>query len=387
MKKVLILLLVLFIGSSTMVFAAGQAETGEVIRVGFYGPLSGPMSLSGIASRQGAELAVKQLNAAGGILGKQLVLIPYDDKSSPEQAVKAVTRMIESDKVHVIVGSLHSGNILAQGPVTEKAKIPQIGIGTSPGWLQQGFTYLFRCLPNTHIINVEIARTIERLGLKKIGALGRSDEYGKTGVEDVRSQLAERNIPLSAEWFQPGDTDFTGQLTKLVNSGIDGLIAYGVDADQGPIMKQARRLGFTGMVFGPESMNVPSVKEIAGADADGAIYGSAYVIPPTIEESINQMHKDFFQSFVAEFGKMPDSQVALRCYDAVNLLAEAIKQAGSLEGPAIREKLDTMHGVEGLAGTFDFRGNKGEGILYSRMFAIKDGKDILLDDYLKMLGK
>ena len=152
-------------------------------------------------------------------------------------------------------------------------------------------------------------------------------------------------------------------------------------------MKQARRLGFTGMVFGPESMNVPSVKEIAGRDADGAIYGSAYVIPPTIEQSINQMHKDFFSAFVAEFGKMPDSQVAMRCYDAVNLLGEAIKRAGSLDGTAIRDQLDSMHGVEGLAGTFDFRGNNGEGILYSRMFAIKDGKDILLDDYLKSLGK
>jgi branched-chain amino acid transport system substrate-binding protein len=387
MKKVLILLLILVIGFGSVVFAAAQAEKEDVIKVGFYGPLSGPMSLSGIASRQGTELAIKQLNDAGGVLGKKLVLFPYDDKSSPEQAVKAVTRMIESDKVHVIVGSLHSGNTLAQGPVGEKAKIPQIAIGTSPTWLEQGFKYHFRCLPNTHIINVEIARTIDKLGLKKIGGLGRSDEYGKTGIEDVRDQLSAKNIPMTAEWFQPGDTDFTGQLTKLINSGIDGLIAYGVDVDQGPIMKQARRLGFTGLVFGPESMNVPSVKEVAGKDADGAIYGSAYVIPDTIEESINQMHKDFFTAFVAEFGAMPESQVAMRCYDAVNLLAEAIRRAGSLDGTAIRDQLDNLYGVEGLAGTFDFRGNHGEGILYSRMFAIKDGKDILLEDYLASLGK
>jgi len=387
MKKLVILTASLLLFLNFAVFAGGdREESGEdAIKVGFYGPISGPMSLSGIASRQGAELAIKQLNEAGGVLGKQLVLVPYDDKSSPEQAVKVVTRMIESDNVDVIVGSLHSGNILAQGPVNEKAQVPEVGIGTSPVWLQKGYTYLFRPLPNTHIINVQIARTIDQLGFKKVGGLGRSDEYGKSGIEDVTAECAAKGIEVVSEWFQPGDTDFTGQITKLINSDVEAIISYGVDADQGPILKQIRRLGFTGLVFGPESLNVPSVKEVAGADADGAVYGSAYVIPKTPDEAINQMHKDFFQAFLDEFGQMPDSQCALRTYDAVNLLALAIKTAGTVEGPAVRDALANIHGVEGLAGTFDFRGNNGEGILEARMFAIKDGKDILLEDYLKSM--
>jgi branched-chain amino acid transport system substrate-binding protein len=243
---------------------AALPVAAQDINIGFYGPLTGPMSLSGIASKQGADLAIKKINAQGGVIGRKLVLVPYDDKSSPEEAVKGVTRMISSDKVQFIVGSLHSGNILASAPVVEKAKIPEIGIGTSPGWLQKGYTYLFRPLANTNLINVQIAKTISDLKYKKVGALGRADEYGKTGVDDVKKQLDQYGIPLVAEWFNPGDSDFTGQLTKLINAKIDVLVALGVDADQGPIVKQARLNGFDGLIVGPESLSVPSVKEVAG---------------------------------------------------------------------------------------------------------------------------
>jgi len=366
-----------------LALVAIPAAAQKSIKIGFYGPLTGPMSLSGIASRQGADLAIKQINAKGGVNGQKLVLVPYDDKSSPEEAVKVVTRMINADKVNCIVGSLHSGNILASAPVAERAKVPEIGIGTSPGWLQKGYTYLFRPLANTNLINVQIAKTINDLKYKKVGALGRSDEYGKTGVEDVKKQLEKYGVEIVAEWFNPGDTDFTGQLTKLLNSNIEALIAFGVDADQGPIVKQARLSGFDGFVFGPESLSVPSVKDVAGKDSNGAVFGSSYVIPAKPELAMNKMHEDFFKSFVAEFGKMPDSQTALRAYDSVYLFAEAFKRAKSVKGPAVRDVIANLYGYEGLAGTFDFRGGNGEGIREARMFIIQDGRDILLADYLK----
>jgi branched-chain amino acid transport system substrate-binding protein len=194
-------------------------------------------------------------------------------------------------------------------------------------------------------------------------------------------------IEFTVDWFQPGDTDFTGQLSKLVNSGIDALVAFGVDSDQGPIVKQARRAGFTGLIFGPESLSVPSVLEVAGRDADGCVFGTAYIVPEKPEDAINKIEQDFFTAFVEEFGKMPDSQVALRTYDAVNLLALAIEKAKTLDGPAVRDALADIHGVEGLAGEFDFRGGNGEGIHEARMFAISGGKYILLEEYLKQKKK
>ena len=144
-----------------------------------------------------------------------------------------------------------------------------------------------------------------------------------------------------------------------------------------------RRSGSSSMT----SLSVPSVKDVAGKDADGAVFGSSYVIPVKPEDAINPMHQAFFKAFVAEFGKMPDSQTALRTYDAVKLFAEAFTRAKSTDGTAVRDQLANLSGFEGLAGTFDFRGTKGEGIREARMFAIKNGKDILLTEYLKSTKK
>jgi branched-chain amino acid transport system substrate-binding protein len=99
------------------------------------------------------------------------------------------------------------------------------------------------------------------------------------------------------------------------------------------------------------------------------------------------MHQAFFKAFVAEFGKMPTSQTALRAYDSAALFVEAFKRAKSANGSAVRDQLANLSGFEGLAGTFDFRNGNGEGIREARMFAIKNGKDILLVDYLKTMGK
>jgi branched-chain amino acid transport system substrate-binding protein len=389
MKKNVVAAVCLSILFCVSLFAGGggESQNQDMIRIGYYGPLSGPMSVAGTETQQAIEMCIRQINEKGGILGKQLVCISYDDKSSPEQAVKVVTRLIDSDKVHAIIGSLHSGNILASAPVVEKAKIPEVGTGTSPGWLEKGYTYLFRSLANSNVEGEQEVETIVSLGYKRVGALGRSDEFGKIGVEDFKKQLEKRDVQVLEEWFNPGDTDFTGQLTKLINSGIDALIAYGIGSDQGPIVKQARQNGFTGLVFGPSSLGEVYVKDVAGKDADGVIFGAHYVVPKKPEDAINKIQADFFKAFLADYKKLPESLCGLRAYDAMLLIAEAIKRANSLDGTAIRDQLASLHDFEGLAGTFDFRGKNGEGKTDTRMFAIKDGKDLLLEDYLRTVKK
>ena len=144
MKKVLVLLLIAIftVGLFGCQQTSEVSETGgngdDVIKIGLFQPLTGPSSLMGTAGYNSAKLAVEEINEAGGILGKKVELIPYDDKSSPEEAVKAVTRMIEVDEVDAIIGSLHSGNIQAAGDILEEAQIPLMGTGTSPQWLEQG---------------------------------------------------------------------------------------------------------------------------------------------------------------------------------------------------------------------------------------------------------
>jgi len=140
-----------------------QEETSasaDVIRLGMYMPLTGNSSTLGNGSYEAAQLAVKRINDAGGLLGKQVELICYDDQSSTEQAVKNVTRLIQEDQVQGLIGSLHSGNIKATGDIVEQAAIPEIGTGIAVDWLQQGWTYLFRSLANTNCICITIPNMV-----------------------------------------------------------------------------------------------------------------------------------------------------------------------------------------------------------------------------------
>jgi branched-chain amino acid transport system substrate-binding protein len=119
-----------------LAFAASAASAQKAdINIGLYGPLTGP----GESLKRGAQIAVDQINAHDGLLGRRVHLVEYDDRSSPEQALRAVTKLVQVDKVDAIIGSIHSGNILVAGPVVEAAKIPLVGAGTSPTWLQKGY--------------------------------------------------------------------------------------------------------------------------------------------------------------------------------------------------------------------------------------------------------
>jgi len=338
----------------------------------------------GIASRDGAELAVEQINENGGILGKRIELISYDDQSLPEQAVKVVTRLIEVDEVHTIVGSLHSGNVLATGPICEEAQIPQVGVGTSPVWLEQGWTYLFRPLPNTSVAGSTIVKAATTLELSKMVIFHSQDEYGKVGMENMVDMAEANDIEvLGIESFKPGDVDFTGQFVKLISLEPDVFYIIGVGNELGPIMKQLREKGYEGYTIGDNAFSSPDIKEIAGTAADKIIFAAPYIIPAVIEDESTPKIKQFLIDYMERYQKMVETDCAFRTYDAVYIFEEAIGNAGSLEGPAIRDAIENITDLEGLAGTLNFKGNNGEGIKEMRTFIILDGKDVLLEEYLK----
>lgn len=382
-RKAIVLFLVLMVSVSG-VWAGGEQEADNVVRIGWYGPLTGPSSLIGNASQNGLRLAADEINKSGGINGMMIELKEYDDKSSPEQAVKAVTKMVDVDNVHCIVGSLHSGNILAAAPISEKALVPQIGCGTSPKWLEQGHKYLFRALPNNTWANKGLVATIEELGMKKVGMLYRSDEYGKTGASNIKDLIGASSVVnlVGEESYQPGDIDFTGQFAKLLNSGADSIVLYSLTDEAGIQMKQLRRFGYTGYIFGAEGFASPDVLEVGGDSSNGTIFGCAYVIPETPEDALSEKEKAFLKGYVDMYGGMPESDCAYRTYDSIYLFKDAIERAGTLDGTAVRDALENTE-YEGLVGTFDYKGNMGEGIHGVRMFIIDGGKINLLEEYLK----
>lgn len=373
-------------GSGSGNNASGGAG-GEVIKVGHFGPLTGAISLSGQEAEKGARLRVTQINEAGGIDGKQIEFIAYDDKGTPEGAVKAVTRLLDEDKVNVILGSQLSANVQAVGDRIEKAQIPLVGTGVGPVWLQQGWTYLFRSVANSTNGAGPLVDAMEEVGTTRLGVLVYQDEGSRSASTLVLDEIAKRgNIEVTTEEvFQPNDTDWTGQFSKILATNPDGIMLFAQGEHVGPMMMQLRGLGYKGYVYGPETMSLPDIRKIASSDADGIVFFAPHCIPDSVEEANSDKEKAFLEAFVAEYGSMPVSDVAYRTYDAMTVIEAGLRDAnGSLDGTAIRDAIKNQSTLELLAGTADYTAfDNGEGLTSMQIFITDEGKNKLFTDYIE----
>ncbi len=362
--------------------AASGTTSGEEIKVGLYGTITGSNALAGEMMEKGGELAVKEVNAAGGINGRPLKLIVYDDKSAPEGAVKAVTRLVDVDKVIAMVGSNSSPNILAAAQITEAAKVLQVGGGTSPSYTNAGFKYIFRGTANGNLPNAASVDAMKEMGVKTVGILSVAAENGKSGVKSYKALMGDSIKVVAEEVYQATDTDYTGQIAKILSAKPDGVLLYGMTNECALAIKQFRRNGFAGFIYGPEALGVPDLRKIAGDAANNVIFGSGAVVPATVEDASNPVEKEMLKAFVAAYGALPVSDVVYRGYDGVKLIAEALKNAKDISNPeSIREAFLNIKGFAGIGGNYDFSDGSGDGLKQARSYIIQDGKNVLFSEW------
>ena len=368
----------------TLILAAAMilsvAASAETIKIGLYGTITGTNALAGEMLEKGATIAVEEINAAGGINGNEVELVVYDDKSSPEGAVKAVQRLVDVDGVVAMVGSNSSPNILAGAEISEDAGVIQVGAGTSPSYTNAGFNYIFRGTANANLPNKAFVDAMIGNGASKIAIVSIATEYGTSGVASVKEMLPETVEIVCEEQYQATDTDFTGQTAKVVSSGADAVVLYGTTADSALMIKQLRANGYAGYIYGPESLGVSDIVNVAGEAADNVIFGSGAVVPATIEEAANEVEKAFLTSFVEKYGEMPVSDVVYRGYDAATLIGIALNNAEDIEDPdSIRAAFLNITAHEGIAGTYDFSDGSGDGLSTSRVYIISGGKNVIFN--------
>ena len=252
MKKVLALLALVIV-----VFAAGAAFAAEPIKIGYLAALTGDYAQYGITEVNMAKLVVGDINAKGGILGRQIELIPYDTKTRNEDAVNAVRRMIESDKVCAIVGANSSGINIATAPIVAKGKTPQIStVGTNPlvtvdnkGKVRP---YSFRiCFTDPYQGTLAADLAFKDLGLKKAAILYNVGSDYAQGLREffVKSYEKLGGKIVADEGFRETDVDFRAQLTKIKNSGADLLFLPGMGKDMALAIKQAQELGLKAVSY------------------------------------------------------------------------------------------------------------------------------------------
>ena len=342
MKKVLALLALVIV-----VFAAGAAFAAEPIKIGYLAALTGDYAQYGITEVNMAKLVVGDINAKGGILGRQIELIPYDTKTRNEDAVNAVRRMIESDNVCAIVGANSSGINIATAPIVAKGKTPQIStVGTNPlvtvdnkGKVRP---YSFRiCFTDPYQGTLAADLAFKDLGLKKAAILYNVGSDYAQGLREffVKSYEKLGGKIVADEGFRETDVDFRAQLTKIKNSGADLLFLPGMGKDMALAIKQAQELGLKATVIGGDGY-AEFMNEIAGPAMKGTYWVNHTYLEDPGMAPIFKRYKDVYKDDCKEFvnGTM--------AYDAMYWLIDAIKRAGKAEGPAIAKALEETKGLK-----------------------------------------
>lgn len=338
---------ILAVAVALVALFVGSAMAGE-IKIGYLAALTGDYAGYGQTELRAAQLAVEEINAKGGVLGHKLVLVPYDWRTRAEDAVNAVRRMIDQDKVVAIIGANASGANIATAPIVNKAKVPQIGtVSTNPlvtvdekGKVRP---YSFRiCFTDPYQGKVLANLAAVKLGKKKGAMLyDVASDYSQGLREFCIKEFEKLGGKIVAdEAYKGTDTDFRAQLTNVRNSGADVLFLPGMGKDMALIIKQARELGMKDLVIMGGDGYADFMYEIAG----NALVGTYWVNHTSLEDpGMQPFFKAYKEKYKDECKEFVNGVLA---YDSVYWLADAIKRAGKVDGTAIAQALEKTKGLK-----------------------------------------
>jgi len=330
-------------------FLAGPAFAADTVKIGYLAALTGDWAAYGQTELKSAQLAVEEINSAGGVNGMKIELVPYDFRTRAEDAVNAVRRMIEEDKVSAIVGANGSGINIATAAVVNKAGVSQIGtVSTNPFVTMDESgkvrPYSFRiCFTDPYqgkLIAYFSARELGRLKAAILYDVG--NDYSQGLREFFMKSYGNYGGKVVADLgFRGGqDVDFRAQLTEIRKSGADVLVLPNMGKEMALIMKQARELGMDEIVFVGGDGYGEFMWEIAG-DAMENSYWINHVAP---EDPAMQ---PFFASYREKYNDECKEFVnGILAYDAMYLVADAIKRANSTDPKAIRDALEKTENLE-----------------------------------------
>ncbi len=350
-KKLLSGLVALMMSTSVLVGCGSSGSDNEVIKIGGIGPLTGSASTYGNSAKEGADLFIKEINDAGGINGKKIELIFEDDQATPDGAMQAFNKLVDKDGVSAILGGVTSGATLAIAKNSTERQIPMITpTGTEPSITNEGGDFMFRgCFIDSFQGEILAKYTTDNLNKKTAAVLYNAGSDYSIGIAKAYKETLEKNGGTVVEYlsYNDGDTDFKAQLTKIKGSNPDVIVLPDYYNVVGLIAKQARDISITSQFLGGDGWESEELVQIGGEAVDGALYINHYYSGDTSE-----IVKNFVESYKKEYNKEPDAFAAL-AYDSARVLVEAIKNADSTDGTAIKDELAKIE-LESVTGKISF---------------------------------
>ncbi|HLV60028.1 MAG TPA: ABC transporter substrate-binding protein [Fredinandcohnia sp.] len=325
----------------------GHADAAEIL-FGEVSSLTGPEATFGQSQSRGIALAVREINEAGGVLGRPIRVITYDNQGKPTESAAAANRLIVRDKVHVLLGEVASSRSLAMAPIAEEHRVPMISPASTNPRVTEGKHWVFRvCFidPFQGLVMAKFAR--EELGVSRVAVLRDVRNDYSVGLASffIRAFEDLGGTVLIDQSYSAGDIDFRSQLTEIRAKQPEAIYVPGYYTDVGLIARQARELGLAVPLLGGDGWDSSKLFEIGGEAMEGSFFSNHYSF-----ENPDPVVQTFIQKYREAYGEVPDALAALG-YDAARLAADAIERVGTLERSAIRYALATTRNFRGVTGT------------------------------------
>jgi branched-chain amino acid transport system substrate-binding protein len=339
--------------------APGGTNNSDVIKIGINYELSGDVATYGEDATQGAEMAIDEVNAAGGIGGKQIELVKYDNKSDPAEATTLATKLMTQDKVLAVIGPATSGNFKATIPVATANKVPVVSgsataddVTVGPNGVNE---YAFRTCFNDSFQGTAMANyATQKLGAKNVVIIkDNSSDYAKgLAATFTETFTANGGTIVGEDAYVGGDKDFSAMLTRVRSMSFDAIYLPGYYQEVGLIIKAARDLGITAPVLGADGFDSPVLLDLGGAAALNDVYFTNHYSSLDTDPKV----VDFIAAFKAKFNEEPNAFHA-GGYDTANFVIDAIQRATAETGEAVKDAMAATKDFVAVTGTLTVDAN------------------------------
>jgi branched-chain amino acid transport system substrate-binding protein len=358
------------------------AWANEPAKIGAVVSVTGPASFLGEPEKNTLLLLQDELNAKGGIGGKKIEVVIYDDESDVNKAVLAAEKLLKKDQVAAVIGPTTSGNTLAiMGKVAE-AKVPLVSMAAAEKITTPVNPFVFKTPQSDRLAVSKILAHAKAQGHMKLAILTVSDGFGQAGREVLKELIPANGFELTAdEVYGPKDTDMTAQLTKIAAAGPQAVICWGTNPGPAVVARNRVQLGMKTPLYMSHGVASGKFIELAGEAADGLILPASWLV--VADQMQDGAYKSLLTAYIAgyakKFGAAP-SAFGGYAYDALTLLAEAAKISGQTTPQGLRDGLEKVKNFQSATGVFNFSDKDHNGLDESSfaMVRIEGGKFVLL---------
>ncbi len=333
-----------------------SSSAADKIKIGGGFALTGDEASLDVPAANGAKLAVKEINASGGVLGKQIDFIIHDSQYLPDVAQQTAKQFVEQDKVQAMVGYTDTDSILASGPTIQTSGIPFITVGaTSPKIPSQvGDVMFLACFGDNVQAAVGAEYALKNFGKNAYLLLDKGVEYTTLLAAYFKTRFTEAGGTVVLEdSYEDKATDFSAQITKIntLNPKPDFYYVAAMPYNIGPLVKQFRDAGITGPIVGGDGYDTPDLVKVAGATTSNVFFTTHALMDAAAgTDGI----KKFIAAYKTEFGNDPENAFAALGYDTIYLMADAVKRAGGTDSAAVKTALESTKDFAGITGKITF---------------------------------